>query len=134
MDLEAFELVLLRRPPDARAYPDDDLERIQAEHLAYHAKLREAGHIVTNGPVREQPDPSLRGLTFYRTGFPGKGPAACRGRSGRPRGAARRRDHDVVLPARHYAPAGARRLAPVSPAIAPQQCFPRTAARASCPG
>ena len=68
MDLEAFELVLLRRPPDARAYPDDDLERIQAEHLAYHANLRDAGHIVTNGPVREQPDPSLRGLTFYRTG------------------------------------------------------------------
>jgi uncharacterized protein len=68
VDLEAFELVLLRRPPNARAYPDDDLERIQAEHLAYHAKLREAGHVVTNGPVSEQPDPSLRGLTFYRTG------------------------------------------------------------------
>ena len=60
--------MLLRRPPDARAYPDDELERIQAEHLAYHAKLREAGHVVTNGPVSEQSDPSLRGLTFYRTG------------------------------------------------------------------
>ena len=60
--------MLLRRPPDARAYTDDELERIQAEHLAYHAKLREAGHVVTNGPVSEQPDPSLRGLTFYRTG------------------------------------------------------------------
>ena len=60
--------MLLRRPPDARAYPDDDLERIQAEHVAYHAKLREAGHVVTNGPVSEQSDPSLRGLTFYRTG------------------------------------------------------------------
>ena len=60
--------MLLRRPPDARAYPDDELERIKAEHLAYHAKLREAGHVVTNGPVSEQSDPSLRGLTFYRTG------------------------------------------------------------------
>jgi hypothetical protein len=68
MDLEAFELVLLRRPGDAPDYPDEVLERIQNEHVAYHARLRDAGHIVTNGPVTEQPDPSLRGLTFYRTG------------------------------------------------------------------
>jgi uncharacterized protein len=68
MELEAFELVLLRRPENAPAYPDADLERIQAEHLAYHARLRDAGQIVTNGPVTDQPDPSLRGLTFYRTG------------------------------------------------------------------
>jgi len=38
------------------------------EHLAYHAGLREAGHVATNGPVDGQPDPSLRGLAFYRTG------------------------------------------------------------------
>jgi uncharacterized protein len=68
VDLEAFELVLLRRPEDAPAYPDDVLRRIQQEHLAYHDRLREAGHVVTNGPVSDQPDPSLRGLAFYRTG------------------------------------------------------------------
>jgi len=45
-----------------------ELERIQAEHLAHHARLRESGQVVTNGPVRDQPDVSLRGLTFYRTG------------------------------------------------------------------
>jgi uncharacterized protein len=68
MELEAFELVLLRRPASAPDYPDEELERIQREHLAYHASLRAAGHVVTNGPVDEQPDPSLRGLAFYRTG------------------------------------------------------------------
>jgi uncharacterized protein YciI len=68
VDLEAFELVLLRRPEDATSYPDEELERIQQEHLAYHAGLREAGQVVTNGPVIDGPDPSLRGLTFYRTG------------------------------------------------------------------
>ena len=68
MDLEAFELVLLRRPASAPDYPEKELERIQREHLAYHAGLREAGHVVTNGPVDGQPDPSLRGLAFYRTG------------------------------------------------------------------
>jgi uncharacterized protein YciI len=68
VNLEAFELVLLRRPGSAPDYPDEELERIQREHLAYHARLREAGHVVTNGPVDGQPDPSLRGLAFYRTG------------------------------------------------------------------
>jgi hypothetical protein len=29
VDLEAFELVLLRRPADATAYPDEELARIQ---------------------------------------------------------------------------------------------------------
>ena len=61
-------MVFLRRPEDARAYPEDVLARIQEEHLAYHASLREAGQVVTNGPVVDGPDPSLRGLTFYRTG------------------------------------------------------------------
>ena len=68
MELEAFELVLLRRPADAPSYDEATLERIQREHLAYHAALREAGQVVTNGPVSEQADESLRGLTFYRTG------------------------------------------------------------------
>ena len=68
MDLEAFELVFLRRPAAAPDYPEAELDRIQREHLAYHARLREAGQVVTNGPVEGPPDPSLRGLTFYRTG------------------------------------------------------------------
>jgi uncharacterized protein len=72
VSLEAFELVLLRRPADAPPYADDVLERIQQEHLAYHAGLRASGEIVTNGPVTDQPDLSLRGLTFYRTGSLGQ--------------------------------------------------------------
>jgi uncharacterized protein YciI len=68
VDLEAFELVLLRRAGNAPACDGDVLRRIQDEHLAYHARLREDGHIVTNGPVSDQVDSSLRGLTFYRTG------------------------------------------------------------------
>ena len=68
MDLEAFELVLLRRPENPPDYDDTELERIQREHLAHHARLRASGQVVTNGPVIDPPDPSLRGLTFYRTG------------------------------------------------------------------
>jgi uncharacterized protein len=68
VDLEAFELVLLRRPASAPDYPEAELERIQREHLEYHARLRERGQVVTNGPLDGQHDPSLRGLAFYRTG------------------------------------------------------------------
>ena len=68
VDLEAFELVLLRMPENAPSYDDAALARIQAEHLAHHDQLRESGQVVTNGPVRDQPDTSLRGLSFYRTG------------------------------------------------------------------
>jgi uncharacterized protein YciI len=68
VDLEAFELVVLRRPPDATEYDEATLDRIQAEHLAYLSSLREAGHVVTNGPVLDQPDESVRGLTFFRVG------------------------------------------------------------------
>jgi len=68
MDLEAFELVLLRRPPGTPDYPDEELERIQREHLAHLAGLRATGQVVTNGPVDGPSDPSLRGLAFYRTG------------------------------------------------------------------
>ena len=68
VDLETFELVLLRTPENAPTYDDAELTRIQAEHLAHHARLRASDQVVTNGPVRDQPDASLRGLTFYRTG------------------------------------------------------------------
>jgi uncharacterized protein YciI len=68
VNLEAFELVLLRTPENAPSYDDAELARIQAEHLAHHDRLRESGQVVTNGPVQDQPDTSLRGLTFYRTG------------------------------------------------------------------
>jgi len=68
MELERFELVLLRRPPHPTAYDEAELERIQSEHLAYHTALRQAGQVVTNGPVSEQDDDALRGLTIYRTG------------------------------------------------------------------
>jgi uncharacterized protein YciI len=68
VELESYELVLLRRPPDPPAYDEETLDRLQREHLGYLAGLRASGEIATNGPVMDQPDQSLRGLAFYRTG------------------------------------------------------------------
>ena len=55
-------------PPARPHFDHETAERIQREHLAFHEKLRDLGHIVTNGPLRDEPDESLRGLTVYRTG------------------------------------------------------------------
>lgn len=67
-ELEVFELVVLRRPADAPDYDAATLDRLQAEHLAYRDQLRAEGVLALNGPVIDQPDPSLRGLSFFRTG------------------------------------------------------------------
>src|SRR4051794_1406674 len=40
-DLEAFELVILRRPAQAPEYDEETLDRLQLEHLAYRDQLRE---------------------------------------------------------------------------------------------
>jgi uncharacterized protein YciI len=68
MELESYELVMLRRPAQPTEYDDATLDRIQAEHLAFHDALRQEGTVVTNGPLRGQPDETLRGLAFYRVG------------------------------------------------------------------
>jgi uncharacterized protein len=67
-ELESFELVILRRPADAPAYDEETLARLQAEHLAYRDELRAQGVLALNGPVIDQPDEHLRGLSFFRTG------------------------------------------------------------------
>jgi uncharacterized protein YciI len=67
-ELEAYELVILRRPADAPSYDEETLDRLQAEHLAYRDQLRDEGVLALNGPVIDQPDESLRGLSFFRTG------------------------------------------------------------------
>jgi uncharacterized protein YciI len=111
VDLEAFELVLLRRPPDAPSYPEDMLRRIQEEHLAYHAQLREAGDVVTNGPVSDQPDCSLRGLTFYRTGSLARSRQLAEADPAVRAGRLAVELMTVVLPARNHEPAGPQGLA-----------------------
>ena len=62
---DVYTLVLLRRPADAPSLSDDDLDALQARHLAYRADLRRQGVLVVNGPLLEQTDASLRGLSIF---------------------------------------------------------------------
>ena len=63
---DVYTLVLLRRPVDAPEMSDDQLDALQSRHLAYRAKLRRDGVLVANGPLDEQSDPLLRGLSIFR--------------------------------------------------------------------
>jgi uncharacterized protein len=68
VELDTYELVLLRRPPDAPAISAEEADRLQRAHLDHLDRLRAEGHIRVAGPVRDQPDESLRGLTLFRVG------------------------------------------------------------------
>lgn len=68
MDLEEFQLVMLRRPEQAPDFDEATAARIQQEHLDFYAGLRRRGLVVTNGPVLDQPDERLRGLAFFTAG------------------------------------------------------------------
>lgn len=65
---EAFDVVtvvVLRRPADAPSMTDEELDALQARHLAYRAELGRRGLVVANGPFDEQSDPSYRGMSIF---------------------------------------------------------------------
>ncbi|MEO8251552.1 MAG: YciI family protein [Chloroflexota bacterium] len=62
---DVYTLVLLRRPSDAPAMTDADLDALQSRHLAYRADLRRQGVLVVNGPLGGQSDVAMRGLSIF---------------------------------------------------------------------
>ena len=67
MRLDAYTIVFLRRPADAPELSDEKLAALQAEHLAFNQRMRDEGHALLIGPLRDQPDASLRGVSVFRT-------------------------------------------------------------------
>ncbi len=62
---EEHTIVFLMRPVDAPDFSDEELERLQVEHLTHLRDLRRRGLIITNGPLAEQTDERLRGVSIY---------------------------------------------------------------------
>ena len=62
---DAHTVVFLIRPADAPAFDEERLERLQREHLTYLRDLMRRGLLVANGPLEEQTDARLRGLSIY---------------------------------------------------------------------
>jgi uncharacterized protein YciI len=62
---DVYTVVVLRRPPGAPEMSDEELDALQARHLAYRAELRQQGLVVVNGPFDEQTDESYRGMSIF---------------------------------------------------------------------
>src|SRR2546430_1192820 len=62
---DVYTLVILRRPIEAPEFTDEQLADLQARHLAYRAELGRRGVLVVNGPLLEQSDPLLRGISIF---------------------------------------------------------------------
>jgi uncharacterized protein YciI len=62
---DVYTMVLLRRPANAPEMSEEALDELQARHLAYRAELKRQGVLVANGPLGEQTDASMRGLSIY---------------------------------------------------------------------
>jgi uncharacterized protein YciI len=62
---DVYTIVVLRRPADGPELPDEELDELQARHLAYRAELRGDGVLVANGPFLEQSDEAYRGMSLF---------------------------------------------------------------------
>jgi uncharacterized protein YciI len=66
--LERHTLVLLRWPDHLPELTEQELDELQAEHVAYLQSLRARGIIAAGGPFEGQPDERWRGISIYRVG------------------------------------------------------------------
>ena len=91
MQFDRHTLVLLVRPPDAPELTDEAAAKLQDRHLAFRADLRDRGYLVGGGPLVDQDDERLRGISIMtcepETAPPPlqRGPG-CAGRPARGRG------------------------------------------------
>jgi len=64
-EFDVFTVVLLTRPPNPPQMSDEELDSLQSRHLAYRADLRRQGVLVVNGPLDQQSDITMRGLSIF---------------------------------------------------------------------
>ncbi|MGC2486517.1 MAG: hypothetical protein WA359_09780 [Acidimicrobiales bacterium] len=67
-EFDVYELIVLRRPPNAPALDDAAEDLLQRQHLGHFAAMKDAGYLKVAGPLSEQPDDSWRGICFYQVG------------------------------------------------------------------
>jgi uncharacterized protein len=63
--MDVHTVIFLVRPPDAPAFSEEELDRLQVEHLTYLRELKRRGVLITNGPLTEQTDERYRGISVY---------------------------------------------------------------------
>ena len=58
-------IIFLVRPADPPPYSDEELDRLQVEHLTYLRGLHREGVLIANGPLDDQTDVRMRGISIY---------------------------------------------------------------------
>jgi uncharacterized protein YciI len=64
-ELEPHTFLVLRRRTDGPDLPDEELERVQEEHLAFLQSQYDRGVMVASGPLADQDDESWRGVCVF---------------------------------------------------------------------
>ena len=64
MQFDRHTLVLLVRRPDAPELTDEEADELQDRHLAFRAGLRDRGYLIGGGPLADQDDERLRGVSI----------------------------------------------------------------------
>jgi uncharacterized protein len=63
--MQQHTIVFLLRRANAPAFSDEELDRLQVEHLTYLRDLKRRGVLIANGPLAEQTDERMRGVSIY---------------------------------------------------------------------
>jgi uncharacterized protein YciI len=63
MRFDQHTVVLLVRPPDAPELSPEEADALQDAHLAFRAELRDQGYLLGGGPLLDQDDERLRGIS-----------------------------------------------------------------------
>jgi uncharacterized protein YciI len=66
VQFDRHTLVLLVRPRDAPELTDEEAAELQDRHLAFRADLRDRGYLVGGGPLVDQDDERLRGISIMK--------------------------------------------------------------------
>jgi uncharacterized protein len=65
MQFDRHTLVLLVLRPDAPELTDEEAAELQDRHLAFRADLRDRGYFLAGGPLVDQQDGRLRGISLW---------------------------------------------------------------------
>jgi uncharacterized protein YciI len=58
-------IIFLVRRADPTPYSEEALDRLQIEHLTYLRGLKDEGVLIANGPLDDQTDVRMRGVSIY---------------------------------------------------------------------
>jgi hypothetical protein len=69
LEFDSYTVVISRSGPRADEYSEEELDRLQAAHIAHLNAMRERGALLAGGPFDDQEDERFRGLGIYGTGL-----------------------------------------------------------------